>query len=136
LDQDPVQQRLQMCGHAIECRINAEHAWRFTPSPGVVRDWLAPGGPGIRVESHLYAGYEVPPHYDSLVAKLLAHGADREQAIARMRVALEELVIEGIDTNVALHQDLMREPGFVRGGFDIHHLEHYLAGRVGQEARA
>ena len=113
------QDDIVMRGHAIECRINAEHPWRLTPAPGRVTDWLPPGGPGIRVESHLYSGYTVPPNYDSLVAKLLAHGATRAEAIARMRVALGEIVIGGIETNVALHRVLMDEPGFAQGGFDV-----------------
>ncbi|AGW94095.1 acetyl-CoA carboxylase biotin carboxylase subunit [Cupriavidus sp. DF5525] len=119
-------------GHAVECRINAEHPWRFTPAPGRITAWIPPGGPGIRVESHLYAGYAVPPNYDSLVAKLLAHGATREEAIARMRVALDEIVLGGIDSNVALHRVLMDEPGFTQGGYDIHHLERCLAQGLGE----
>ena len=114
-------------GHAIECRINAEHPFTFTPSPGRVAQWIAPGGPGVRVESHLYPGYTVPPHYDSLVAKLLCHGATRAEAIGRMRGALSELVAEGIATTAPLHARLMREPGFVAGGTDIHHLERLMA---------
>ncbi|SCU75283.1 acetyl-CoA carboxylase, biotin carboxylase subunit [Cupriavidus necator] len=118
-------------GHAMECRINAEHPWRFTPAPGRITAWIPPGGPGIRVESHLYAGYTVPPNYDSLVAKLLAHGATREEAIARMRVALDEIVLDGTDSNVSLHRVLMDEPGFTQGGYDIHHLERCLAQGLG-----
>ena len=114
-------------GHAIECRINAEHPWKFTPSPGVVNEWIAPGGPGVRVETHLYPGYRIPSNYDSLVAKLLAYGATRDEAISRMRAALAEAVVKGIDTTIPLHQELMRDSGFVRGGFDIHHLERLLA---------
>jgi acetyl-CoA carboxylase biotin carboxylase subunit len=117
-------------GHAIECRINAEDAWRFVPSPGRVTSWIPPGGPGIRVESHLYAGYTVPPHYDSLIAKLLAHGRTRNEAIARMRTALAEVEIGGIQTTVPLHQLLMLDDAFVRGGFDIHHLERRLEERL------
>ena len=113
-------------GHAIECRINAEHPWRFTPSPGEVLQWIVPGGPGVRVESHLYAGYRVPPNYDSLIAKLVVHGKDRGQALARMRVALDETVVQGIDTTVPLQRALMDESGFVGGSVDIHHLEHWL----------
>ncbi|MDP9651271.1 acetyl-CoA carboxylase biotin carboxylase subunit [Paraburkholderia caledonica] len=115
-------------GHAIECRLNAENPWTFAPSPGRVTDWIAPGGPGVRVESHMYAGYTIPPNYDSLIGKLLTHGASREQAVARMRVALEEICVEGIDTTVPLHRELMREPGFRDGGFDIHHLERLIDG--------
>ena len=114
-------------GHAIECRINAEQPFSFTPSPGRVEQWVAPGGPGIRVDSHLYSGYVVPPHYDSLVAKLLAHGATRDEAITRMSGALAEMQVEGIMTTAPLHAEAMREPGFRAGGVDIHHLEHLLA---------
>ncbi|MFM0091973.1 acetyl-CoA carboxylase biotin carboxylase subunit [Paraburkholderia sediminicola] len=117
---------IMMKGHAIECRLNAEHPWTFTPSPGRIADWIAPGGPGVRVESHMYSGYSIPPNYDSLIGKLLTHGATREEAIARMRVALEEIVITGIDTTVPLHRKLMQEPGFTNGGFDIHHLERLI----------
>ena len=113
-------------GHAIECRLNAEDPWRFTPSPGTVTSWIPPGGPGVRVESHLYAGYAVPPHYDSLVAKLLAHGDSREHAIARMAAALAEIEIGGISTTVPLHRRLMHDEGFRQGGFDIHYLERRL----------
>ena len=120
-------------GHAIECRINAEDAFRFTPSPGRVERFVPPGGFGIRVDSHLYSGYEVPPHYDSLIAKIIAHGAPREEAIVRMRRALGETTIEGIRTNIALHQALIDEPGFRAGGFDIHHLERLLADGFGRE---
>ncbi|HDR9882388.1 TPA: acetyl-CoA carboxylase biotin carboxylase subunit [Burkholderia cenocepacia] len=121
------QEDIQPRGHAIECRVTAEHPWTFAPSPGRVDSWLAPGGPGIRVESHLYPGYEIPPHYDSLIAKLLAHGRTRDEAIARMRVALDEIVIGGVDTSIPLHQALMKERSFSEGGFDIHHLERVLA---------
>ena len=123
-------------GHAIECRVNAEHPFSFVPAPGRVECWTPPGGPGIRVESHLYSGYAVPPHYDSLVAKVLAHGATREEAIARMAGALSEIEATGLTTNVLLHQALMREPDFVEGGFDIHHLERLIAaGRHGARQR-
>ncbi|MGH8783632.1 MAG: acetyl-CoA carboxylase biotin carboxylase subunit [Cupriavidus necator] len=125
------QQDVALRGHAIECRINAEHPWRFTPAPGRITDWIAPGGPGIRVESHLYAGYTVPPDYDSLVAKLLAHGDTRDEAVARMRLALDEIVLGGIHSNVALHRVLMDEPGFVQGSYDIHHLERRLEQGLG-----
>ena len=90
-------------------------------------EWIAPGGPGVRVETHLYPGYRIPPNYDSLVAKLLTHGATRDEAISRMCAALAETLVKGIETTIPLHQQLMREPGFVRGGFDIHHLERLLA---------
>jgi acetyl-CoA carboxylase biotin carboxylase subunit len=114
-------------GHAIECRINAEHPYKFTPSPGRITTWHMPGGPGIRVDSHVYQNYFVPPHYDSLIAKVIAYGDTRAQALARMRVALSETVIEGIQTNLALHQDLMVDTEFVRGGTSIHYLEKKLA---------
>ncbi|MCA3131391.1 MAG: acetyl-CoA carboxylase biotin carboxylase subunit [Rhodocyclaceae bacterium] len=114
-------------GHAIECRINAEHPFRFTPSPGRVTAWHAPGGPGVRVDSHAFANYVVPPHYDSLVGKLITYGDTREQAIARMRIALSEMVVEGILTNIALHQEIMNDSAFMRGGTSIHYLEHKLS---------
>lgn len=118
---------VQPRGHAIECRINAEHPWRFTPSPGTVTHWMPPAGPGVRVESHLQAGYTVPPHYDSLIAKVLVHGRTRDEALARMRVALDEMVVEGVETTTPLQRRLMNEAGFVEGGTDIHHLERWLA---------
>jgi acetyl-CoA carboxylase, biotin carboxylase subunit len=114
-------------GHAIECRINAENAYTFVPSPGRITQYHVAGGPGIRYDSHVYANYYVPPHYDSLVGKLLAYGDTREQAIARMRVALSEMVIEGIQTNIPLHQELMNDAAFVRGGASIHYLEEKIA---------
>ena len=120
------QEDVQVRGHAIECRINAEDAKTFTPSPGPVKLWHAPGGPGIRVDSHLYTGYNVPPHYDSLVAKVIAYGEDRETAIARMKNALSEIVVEGIKTNVALHQEIFNHAAFRAGGTDIHYLERRL----------
>lgn len=126
------QEDIRIQGHAIECRINAEDPLKFLPTPGRVTQWVAPGGPGIRVETHLYSGYSVPPHYDSLVAKLLAHGSTRAEAITRMKGALSETVLEGISSTIGLHSTLMAEPGFVEGGFDIHHLERYL-GRVESE---
>jgi acetyl-CoA carboxylase biotin carboxylase subunit len=114
-------------GHAIECRINAEDPFRFTPSPGRITSWHTPGGPGIRVDSHAYNGYFVPPNYDSMIGKLIAYGATREQAIRRMRIALSEMVVEGIQTNIPLHRELMLDGGFVEGGTSIHYLEHRLA---------
>jgi Biotin carboxylase len=114
-------------GHAIECRINAEDPVTFVPSPGRITAWHPPGGPGVRVDSHVYSGYFVPPNYDSMVAKLLTYGSTREQAIARMRIALSELIIEGIKTNAPLHRELMNDPGFIRGGFSIHYLEQRMA---------
>jgi acetyl-CoA carboxylase biotin carboxylase subunit len=117
---------IQFRGHAIECRINAEDARTFMPSPGLVKRWHAPGGPGIRVDSHVYSGYTVPPNYDSMVAKLIAHGENRDAAIARMRNALVELVVEGIKTNTALHQEILSHTAFSEGGLDIHYLERRL----------
>ena len=113
-------------GHAIECRINAEDAKTFMPSPGPVRLWHAPGGPGIRVDSHMYSGYSVPPHYDSLIAKLISYGEDRDVAITRMRNALAEMLVEGIKTNAALHQEILAHAAFAQGGLDIHYLERRL----------
>jgi acetyl-CoA carboxylase biotin carboxylase subunit len=117
---------VQIRGHAIECRINAEDPKTFMPSPGPIRLWHAPGGPGIRVDSHVYSGYNVPPNYDSLIGKLIAHGDSRETAIARMKNALGEMVIEGIKTNVALHQEIFNHAAFQKGGLDIHYLERRL----------
>jgi acetyl-CoA carboxylase biotin carboxylase subunit len=120
------QQDVEVRGHAIECRINAEDPKTFMPSPGPVRLWHPPGGPGIRVDSHLYSGYTVPPFYDSLVAKIIAHGEDRETAIARMRNALSEMVVEGIKTNAPLQQEIFGHGAFRQGGLDIHYLERRL----------
>jgi acetyl-CoA carboxylase, biotin carboxylase subunit len=114
-------------GHAIECRINAEDPNSFVPSPGRITSWHPPGGPGVRVDSHVYSGYFVPPNYDSMVAKLLTYGATREQAIARMRIALSELIVEGIKTNAPLHRELMDDAEFNKGGFSIHYLEKRMA---------
>ena len=116
-------------GHAIECRINAEDPYTFVPSPGRITSWHAPGGPGIRVDSHVYANYLVPPNYDSMIGKVIAYGDSREQALARMRVALSEMVVEGIRTNIPLHQELLLDERFVRGGTTIHYLEERLAKR-------
>ena len=120
------QDDIQMRGHAIECRINAEDPKTFMPSPGLVTLWHAPGGPGIRVESHVYSGYKVPPFYDSMIGKVIAHGNDRQTAIARMKTALTEIVIEGISTNVPLHQEIFQHAAFQAGGTDIHYLEKRL----------
>ncbi|MFM1887208.1 MAG: hypothetical protein RL026_2365 [Pseudomonadota bacterium] len=117
---------IQIRGHAIECRINAEDPKTFMPSPGPVKLWHAPGGPGIRVDSHLYSGYSVPPNYDSMIGKLIAHGDTRDTAIARMRNALSELVVEGIKTNTPLHKEIMALAAFQQGGQDIHYLERRL----------
>ncbi len=120
------QDDIQLRGHAIECRINAEDPKTFMPSPGLIQLWHAPGGPGIRVESHVYSGYKVPPFYDSMIGKLIAHGSDRPTAIARMRNALSEIVIEGIATNVPLHQEIFQHSAFQAGQTDIHYLEKRL----------
>jgi acetyl-CoA carboxylase, biotin carboxylase subunit len=123
----PFRQRdIEFKGHAIECRINAEHPYKFTPSPGRITSWHTPGGPGIRVDSHAFVNYTVPPYYDSLVGKVIAYGDTRAQAIARMRIALSEMVVEGIQTNLPLHQDIMTDSAFIRGGTNIHYLEHKL----------
>ncbi|MEG2155704.1 MAG: acetyl-CoA carboxylase biotin carboxylase subunit, partial [Burkholderiaceae bacterium] len=123
------QRDIQLRGHAIECRINAEDPFKFTPSPGRITSWHAPGGPGVRVDSHAYAGYFVPPHYDSMIGKLISHGDTREQALARMRIALSEMVVEGISTNIPLHRELMTDEKFMQGGTSIHYLEKRLAAR-------
>jgi len=123
------QDQIRRRGHAVECRINAENAESFLPCPGRITHWLPPGGPGVRVDSHVYAGYAVPPHYDSMIGKFIAFGDSREQALARMRVALREAVVEGIDTNIPLHRDLLSDPVFCLGGAGIHHLESWIASR-------
>lgn len=120
------QSDIKITGHAIECRINAEDPYNFTPSPGKISIFHAPGGPGVRVDSHVYSSYTVPPHYDSLIGKLIAHGEDRATAIARMRNALDEIIVEGIKTNIQLHQDIMRDGNFIQGGVNIHYLEEKL----------
>ena len=120
------QKDIQIRGHAIECRINAEDAETFMPSPGVIRTYHAPGGPGIRVDSHVYSGYRVPPYYDSMIGKLIAYGDTRESALARMATALDEIVVEGIQTNVSLHQRLVKDSAFQAGGTNIHYLENLL----------
>jgi acetyl-CoA carboxylase biotin carboxylase subunit len=125
------QKDIELRGHALECRINAEDPYRFTPSPGRITSYHPPGGPGIRVDSHIYAGYSVPPYYDSMIGKVIAYGATRDQAIRRMRIALSEMVVEGILTNIPLHLDLLHDMRFVRGGTSIHYLEQKLA----QEAK-
>ncbi len=123
------QRQIGMRGHAIECRINAEDPYKFTPSPGRITLWHAPGGPGVRVDTHIYNNYRVPPNYDSMIAKLIVHGDTREQALARMRTALSETVIEGILSNIPLHRDLMADAGFNEGGTNIHYLEKWLEQR-------
>jgi acetyl-CoA carboxylase biotin carboxylase subunit len=123
------QRQIEIKGHAIECRVNAEDPFKFTPSPGRVTMWHPPGGPGVRVDSHIYTNYFVPSNYDSMVGKIIVHGDTREHALARMRTALGETVVEGIQTNIALHRELMNDPGFVAGGTNIHYLEEWLAVR-------
>jgi acetyl-CoA carboxylase biotin carboxylase subunit len=125
------QDDIDIRGHAIECRINAEDPETFMPSPGTVEGYHAPGGPGIRIDTHIYDGYRVPPNYDSMIGKIIAHGENREAAIARMRVALDEMVLNGIKTNVPLHKWLLHDPGFIKGGFNIHYLEKRLEERNG-----
>ncbi|MGH8398135.1 MAG: acetyl-CoA carboxylase biotin carboxylase subunit [Gammaproteobacteria bacterium] len=120
------QKDIQIKGHAFECRINAEDPRKFTPSPGLITRWHAPGGPGIRVDSHIYTGYTVPPYYDSLIAKIIAYGDDRASALARMRMAMQEIVVEGIKTNIPLHQELFSDSAFIAGGTNIHYLEKKL----------
>jgi acetyl-CoA carboxylase biotin carboxylase subunit len=127
------QKDIQFRGHAIECRINAEDPYRFTPSPGKITAWHPPGGPGIRVDSHAYTGYTVPPFYDSMVGKLIAYGATRDQALARMRIALSEMVVEGILTNIPLHRDMLNDTRFLRGAVSIHYLEQKLAQEQGKK---
>jgi acetyl-CoA carboxylase biotin carboxylase subunit len=124
----PFRQRdIQFRGHAVECRINAEHPYKFSPSPGRITQFHVPGGPGIRVDSHVYANYFVPPNYDSLIGKVIAWADTREQAIAKMRIALSEMIVEGIETNLPLHQELMLDSAFLRGGTSIHYLEEKLS---------
>ena len=125
------QRDVQIHGHAIECRINAEDPFKFTPSPGRITGWHPPGGPGIRVDSHAYANYFVPPSYDSMIGKVIATGDTREQALRRMRIALSEMVVEGIQTNLPLHRELLADARFVAGGTSIHYLENKLAQRKG-----
>ncbi len=115
-------------GHAIECRINAENPETFAPSPGTIVGYHAPGGLGVRVDSGIYGGYRVPPHYDSLIAKLIVYGATRNECLMRLRRALQEYVVDGVDTTIALHQRLAQEPDFLNGDYDIHWLERYMAG--------
>ena len=120
------QEDIVIRGHAIECRINAEDSKTFMPSPGLISHYHAPGGAGIRVDSHIYSGYRVPPTYDSLIGKLIVYGRTRDSAIARMQTALSEIGIEGIQTNVALQQDILDDTNFQAGGTNIHYLEKKL----------
>ena len=122
------QDNVRLSGHAIECRINAENPRTFAPSPGLVSDFHAPGGLGVRVDSALYAGYRVPPFYDSLVAKLIVHGSNRNECLMRLRRALDELVVDGIETSTPLHRDIVADPAFVDGEYDIHWLERFVDG--------
>ena len=123
------QKQIGLRGHAIECRINAEDPYKFTPSPGRISVWHPPGGPGVRVDSHAYTNYFVPSNYDSMIGKIIVHGDTREQALARMRSALSEMLVEGIQTNIALHRQLMADGPFMDGGTSIHYLEGWLAAR-------
>ena len=117
------QKDINFRGHSIECRINAEDPETFIPSPGKITLWHAPGGPGIRVDTHIYSGYVVPPNYDSMIGKIISHGETRDEAIARMITALDEIVIDGIKTNIPLHKKLLTDPKFQEGGQNIHYLE-------------
>jgi acetyl-CoA carboxylase biotin carboxylase subunit len=123
------QRDISFKGHALECRINAEDPFTFVPSPGRVTNWHTPGGPGVRIDSHVFNGYFVPPHYDSMIAKVITYGDTREQAVARMNIAFSEMVVEGIKTNIPLHRELMVDGRFMAGGTSIHYLEHKLAAR-------
>jgi len=123
-------------GHAIECRINAEDSETFMPSPGQITGFYPPGGPGVRVDTHIYSGYDVPPHYDSMIGKLIVHGPNRETAMARMRVALSEMVIDGIKTNIAMQHRILLDKGFQAGGQNIHYLEKRLAERKSRKTGA
>ena len=120
------QQDIKIRGHAIECRMNAEDPKSFMPSPGDIKLWHMPGGPGIRIDSHVYSGYRVPPHYDSMIGKIISHGNNRKSAITRMSNALKEIVIEGIKTNIPLHQEILQHSAFKNGGTNIHYLEKRL----------
>ncbi|WP_309623386.1 acetyl-CoA carboxylase biotin carboxylase subunit [Novosphingobium sp.] len=124
------QEDIEFNGHAIECRINAEDPWNFTPSPGLVTNYHAAGGMNVRVDSGLYAGYKIPPYYDSMIAKLIVKGRTREGCIMRLKRALEEMVISGVKTSIPLHQALMNEPDFIHGDYTIKWLEEWLAGRA------
>jgi len=127
------QDDIKFNGHAIECRINAENPVSFAPSPGRIGDYHAPGGLGVRVDSALYSGYTVPPHYDSMIAKLIVHGTNRNECLMRLRRALAEYVIDGIDTSIPLHLRLMESSGFINGGYDIHWLESFVKESAGDD---
>jgi acetyl-CoA carboxylase, biotin carboxylase subunit len=130
------QSDVRIAGHAIEVRINAENPETFLPSPGRITDYHAPGGPGVRVDSALYSGYRVPSHYDSLVSKLIVYGATRNECLMRLRRALEEYVIGGIETSIPLHRRIIAAPEFLNGAYDIHWLERFMAGDAPKPARA
>jgi acetyl-CoA carboxylase biotin carboxylase subunit len=123
---DFTQKMIKKKGHAIECRLNAEHPFKFTPSPGTVDLYHAPGGRSVRVDSHLYTGYTIPPHYDSMIGKVITHARERKKCIRRMQRAMDELVVLGVTTNQELHQRLLANPGFQSGDFNIHFLERWL----------
>ena len=125
------QDELRFTGHAIECRINAEDPWTFAPSPGKVTAYHAAGGMHVRVDSGLYAGYSIPPYYDSMIAKLIVYGRSREGCIMRLRRALEEMVVEGVRTSIPLHQELLRQPDVLSGDYSIKWLEEWLKERAG-----
>ncbi|MCX7205974.1 MAG: acetyl-CoA carboxylase biotin carboxylase subunit [Proteobacteria bacterium] len=120
------QKDVKLKGHAIECRINAEDPLKFIPSPGKITTYHTPGGPGVRVDSHVYQGYTVPSYYDSMIGKIITYGDDRAQAMARMRIALSEMVVQGINTNIPLHQQLLLDEAFIKGSTSIHYLEHRM----------
>ena len=120
------QDEIKLNGHAIECRINAENPDTFLPSPGLISRYHPPGGPGVRVDSHIYSGYPVPPYYDSMIAKFITHGATREEALRRMEIALSESLIDGIQTNIPLQQDIVTDEKFLSGPVSIHYLEKKL----------
>ncbi|MGD8206839.1 MAG: acetyl-CoA carboxylase biotin carboxylase subunit, partial [Thiohalocapsa sp.] len=120
------QEDIVLRGHALECRLNAEHPETFRPSPGRIEEFHAPGGPGVRLDTHIYSGYVVPPYYDSMIGKLIVHGEDRPSALARMCNALRETIIEGIDTNIPLQRQILKDAAFQQGGANIHYLEKKL----------
>jgi acetyl-CoA carboxylase, biotin carboxylase subunit len=127
----PLDRPVELRGHAIECRINAEDPARnFAPSPGLISTFYAPGGPGIRVDSHVYGGYKVPPFYDSLIGKIIAHGNTREEALARMAIALESMVVEGVHTTVPFLLELIREPRFIAGDIDTKFVDRWMVERA------
>ena len=128
------QEDIRFTGHAIECRINAEHPLTFMPSPGRITQYHIPGGPGVRVDSHLYTGYTIPPYYDSLAAKLLVHARNRPEAIRRMQRALREMIVEGIHTNQPLHTLLFEQESIQKGDYTIRWLESFLADRAAEES--